>query len=248
MPCHQQRVTAVIGMMIALASSFAFSFVMPFVGGRYCSSPRLQHHVLYASESSPTIEQLASDPFMSQVSHASHMVQLLGTKDVSQEELIKQLKTQLSHSDGIRGFFVTYLTLDSDEAPADLDEVPLPLVTAMKESNQEELIPLACMNVVMPTATSSMNTDPALSAASQKTAERGLKVLKSLLKESDAAKDHCKAIYCAAVAKLKENEHHANTLDIFDAERVKYWRLFFEKYEYKEQQLNDIRAIFSELV
>ncbi len=45
---------------------------------------------------------------MSQVSHASHIVQLLGTKDVSQEELIKQLKTQLSHSDGIRGFFVTY--------------------------------------------------------------------------------------------------------------------------------------------
>lgn len=82
---------------------------------------------------------------MSQVSHASHMVQQLGTKDVSQEELIKQLKTQLSHSDGIRGFFVTYLTLDSDEAPADLDEVPLPLVTAMKESNQDELIPLTCM-------------------------------------------------------------------------------------------------------
>jgi hypothetical protein len=77
------------------------------------------------------------------------------------------------------------------------------------------------MNVVMPTATSSMHTDPALSAASQKTAERGLKVLKSLLKESDAAKDHCKAIYSAAVAELKENEHHANTLDRFDAERVK---------------------------
>jgi hypothetical protein len=76
------------------------------------------------------------------------------------------------------------------------------------------------MNVVMPTATSSMHTDSALSAASRKTAERGLKVLRSLLKESDAAKDHCKAIYCATVAELKEKEHHANTLDRFDAEKV----------------------------
>ena len=48
-----------------------------------------------------------------------------------------------------------------------------------------------------------MHTDPALSAASSKTAERGLKVLKSLLDESDAAKNNCKAIYCAAVAELK---------------------------------------------
>jgi hypothetical protein len=78
------------------------------------------------------------------------MVKLLGTKDVSQEELVKRLKTQLSHSDGIRGFFVTYLTLESGaDAPADLDEVPLPLVTAMKESNQEELIPLACMYLLV---------------------------------------------------------------------------------------------------
>lgn len=81
---------------------------------------------------------------MSQVSHASHLVQQLGSNDASQEELVDRLKTQLSHSDGIRGFFVTYLTLDSDDAPADLGDVPMPLVTAMKESNQDELIPLAC--------------------------------------------------------------------------------------------------------
>lgn len=77
------------------------------------------------------------------------------------------------------------------------------------------------MNVVMPTATSSMHTDPALAATSRKTAQRGLKVLKGLLNESDAAKENCKAIYRAAIVELKrEDGHVTNTLDGANTERV----------------------------
>lgn len=60
------------------------------------------------------------------------------------------------------------------------------------------------MNVVMPTATSSMHTDPALSAASTKTAERGLTVLKSLL-DNKVMKENCKAIYAAATSTGKQD-------------------------------------------
>lgn len=53
------------------------------------------------------------------------------------------------------------------------------------------------MNVIMPTATSSAHKDPDLSAASIKTAERGLRVLKSLL-DNETMKKNCKAIYVAS--------------------------------------------------
>lgn len=74
------------------------------------------------------------------------------------------------------------------------------------------------MNVVMPTATSSMHTDPALSAASSKTAERGLKVLKSLHDDSDTTKNDCKAIYNAAMVELGGEESKEDNVD---AERIK---------------------------
>jgi len=80
---------------------------------------------------------------MSQVSHATDLVQQLASNDAPEEELAGQLAAQLSHSDGIRGFFVTYLTGEGDTA-ADFDQVPKPLVSAMSQANLEILVPLAC--------------------------------------------------------------------------------------------------------
>lgn len=78
---------------------------------------------------------------MSQVSHAANLVERLSSdsSNDNKEELVERLAAQLSHSDGIRGFFVTYLTADGD-----LDEVPAPLVKAMTRCNPDNLIPLAC--------------------------------------------------------------------------------------------------------
>jgi len=56
------------------------------------------------------------------------------------------------------------------------------------------------MNVVMPTATSSMHTDPALATASSKTAERGLKILEYLLDDA-TMQENCNAIYAVSVGK-----------------------------------------------
>lgn len=52
----------------------------------------------------------------------------------------------------------------------------------------------------MPTATSSMHMDPELAAASQKTAERGIRVLSTLL-DNPITKRNCAAIYAASSGK-----------------------------------------------
>lgn len=89
----------------------------------------------------PTVEQLSKDAFMQQVAHADALVHLLDENE-DNEELGKLLKAQLSHSDGIRGFFVKYLT--GDESPADKPSVPAVLQEAMSQVDANELIPLAC--------------------------------------------------------------------------------------------------------
>jgi uncharacterized protein (DUF736 family) len=61
------------------------------------------------------------------------------------------------------------------------------------------------MNVVMPTATSSMHTDSELAAASQKTAERGMRVL-SVLLDNPIAKHNCAAIYAASSGKQANSD------------------------------------------
>jgi hypothetical protein len=185
------------------------------------------------ASSLPTIEQLSTDPFMKQVSHAAEIVPLL-SMEAKQEEgdedaVSVMLQAQLSHSDGIRGFFVNYLTGEGDTA-ADALEVPAPLASAIQTvSDREDLISLASMNVIMPTAMSSMHTDAGLQQASAKTARRGIIVLKYLATLApEEVKPTVGAILLAAT--------DAESAD----PNVAYWKKFFTNYGYEEQQLKDI--------
>lgn len=74
-------------------------------------------------------------------------------KDIanSQHQLEELLTAQLSHQDGIRGFFVAYLTGEGDTT-ADMEQVPALLQDAMKQSNLEHLTYSLCMNLIVPTA------------------------------------------------------------------------------------------------
>ena len=86
---------------------------------------------------------------MKQVNYSFEIVPFLSKSnwDKAQTEdkdlVCELLKAQLSHSDGIRGFFVSYLTGDGTMV-ADEEDVPLPLVEAMKAADEKELVPLAC--------------------------------------------------------------------------------------------------------
>ena len=54
------------------------------------------------------------------------------------------------------------------------------------------------MNVVMPTAMTSMHTDPELSNNAAQTAKRGIRVLKYLQDKKDSVKTNCDAIRAVA--------------------------------------------------
>ena len=60
-------------------------------------------------------------------------------------DLKESIQAQLSHSDGIRGFMVSYLT--AENSPADLDTIPPVVWEALQyqaEHKSEHLIPLTC--------------------------------------------------------------------------------------------------------
>jgi len=64
------------------------------------------------------------------------------TSGISDETKLQLLATQLSHSDGIRGFMVSYLTMESSH---DDTSVPKLLQDAMaKVTNRKDLVLLAC--------------------------------------------------------------------------------------------------------
>jgi hypothetical protein len=104
----------------------------------------------------PTLEQAAKDSFMQQISHAGDIVAYLNNNndndhndsndhnDGDSQVVVDLLTAQLSHVDGLRGFFATYLTGEGDETAADQKELPLELVRAMENVDQKQLIDIAC--------------------------------------------------------------------------------------------------------
>jgi len=249
--------------------SVADAFVLPYFktrqyvgspGGRFMNTPNAyfekkkcwnwqSRSALFAGKRAsggwalPTLQQVRTDPFMAQVQHAhsivTAMIEIETSREVanrSEEGLIELISDMLSHSDGIRGFFVTYLTMDLESEFV----VPKILLLSMKDSNLDEIIPLACMNVVMPTAMMSIHTDPALSQSSARTASRGMAVLASLREHAPVDKN-CKAIIQAA-STTAEYELTA------DQGLVEYWKKFMKNYGYEKKQLQDIVSSISTVV
>jgi hypothetical protein len=97
------------------------------------------------------MEQLSNDPFMKQVEYGLTLTTALnaGSDESTTGNVLQDaLAAQLSHSDGIRGFMVSYLT--SDDSPADQIEIPIPLLQTLEtqmikdSKTPTELISLAC--------------------------------------------------------------------------------------------------------
>mmetsp|Transcript_20995 Transcript_20995/g.50618 ORF Transcript_20995/g.50618 Transcript_20995/m.50618 type:complete len:228 (+) Transcript_20995:53-736(+) len=189
----------------------------------------------------PTVDDVSTDDFMKQLGHASQLIPLLhpklqrGDGELSDEEsaaLLEVLSRQFSHSDGIRGFFAVYLT--SPESLAS-EEVPPILAEAVRNADPKVMVPLACMNVIMPTAMTSVHKDAELKECASKTAYSGKKIL-HLLKGNDDVTDNCKAILsvCRGL-----NEESSKDL-------VEFWKKFFANYKYEDEQKDDIAISVSE--
>ncbi|KAL7552030.1 hypothetical protein ACHAWF_015241 [Thalassiosira exigua] len=173
---------------------------------------------------------------MKQLGHASQIIPELVRDDLSEgeyDELLDVLTRQFSHSDGVRGFFAVYLT--SPESLA-VDGVPTVLAEAARSADAEIIVPLACMNVVMPTAMTSVHRDEDLKECASKTASNGKKILR-LLKESDDVAQNCREI-----SNVCKGEFDGSDLN----NSLQYWKKFFENYKYGGQQKDDISLAISE--
>ena len=185
----------------------------------------------------PTTAQVSTDDFMKQLGHASQIIPVLHPEDgssPSEEEsaaLLEVLSQQFAHSDGIRGFFAVYLT--SPESLT-VEEVPSVLAKAVKGSDTKVMVPLACMNVIMPTAMSSIHQDPELKECASKTAESGLKILRLLKGDRDVV-SNCKAIYQVSTDEVEGGD-----------DLKEYWNKFFGNYQYGSAQKADISRVIKE--
>jgi hypothetical protein len=207
---------------------------------------------------------------MKQLGHASQIIPLLhprGDEELSEEEksaLSVLLSRQLSHSDGVRGFFAVYLTSPDSLT---VDDVPVVLAEAVKNADKKVMVPLACMNVIMPTAMSSIHQDVELRECASKTAVNGIKILR-LLKDSDDVTMNCKAIMsvCRGTGDGSEDlievslssgmalrRHSASFMfpnptflksSVYSTHQ--FWNRFFVGYGYADKQKEDIALVMSE--
>jgi hypothetical protein len=217
---------------------------------------------LYASSSStsfPDLQALSSAPFMQQVQYEMELTTLLensNTNDVG-ERLKASLKAQLSHSDGIRGFMVAYLSGGSSSDSNDNDEAPLEVPKILLEAFQdqlqqeatEDLVSLMCMNVIMPTAMVTMHQDAEQSANSARTAQRGLALLQAVQQHNSAFVKNLSAIRQVA-RQVQGNCDNDSTTGSNDSEGalIQKWTDFFEKWGYQQQQAADIEKAMDKLL
>eukprot|EP00980_Cylindrotheca_fusiformis_P007849 scaffold1669_cov129-Cylindrotheca_fusiformis.AAC.60 len=148
---------------------------------------------------------------MRQVQHGADLTNALKdtANDLSDEDLRPLIQAQLSHSDGIRGLMVAFLTAEDDDSVA--FRIPNVMVQALQEQAQSspvELIPLAFMNVIMPTAMKTMHQDDELRQSSSRTARRAFCVLQALAGKHPSVENNAKAVQVVASNK---------TVDEYDA-------------------------------
>lgn len=115
---------------------------------------------------------------------------------------------------------VTYLTDQGEDYPADQETMPERLLQALQEVDSSNLVPLAYMNVIVPTAMATMHEDPNFSAQSEQTATRGTRVLTALKAGNDPVENHCRAIVAIATGEGLEN---------VDPAKITYWMEFLKR-------------------
>ena len=232
-------------------------------------------------ENLPSVEDLKSAPFMKQVGYGADMTDALtalekSSVDSQEASLSKTLQTslsaQLSHSDGIRGFMVSYLTgsyEDSTDEDGGIDaaemiateqdpKILLETLSGLLSNNSndddddgnsnsnDDLVSLMCMNVIMPIAMITMHQDPALSAASRLTAARGIRLLGSVVNPSIS--ENLSAIQKAAATNDDNDNDNDDDDDSKSEPLVDYWTNFFAKWGYEEAQRKDIAAATEEML
>merc|ERR1719409_2599292 len=128
---------------------------------------------------------------MTSVTYAGALCQSLESSPATKEDesaLGDRLTTMLQHSDGTRGFFVSYLTNPAlKNIAAERDEgVPEVISKALGQADMQVATPLALMNVMMPTATALQHRaagNDAMVKNPEMTAKRASAVLDCMIRD-----------------------------------------------------------------
>lgn len=143
-------------------------------------------------------------------------------------------------SDGVRGFFVNYLT-DPTLAKPDRAEPPAALLDAIGGTPDKQMLSeLMVMNVVMPSATSMShmrNGDVEAAEGSRLTAKRASALL------SSAAIERAHADMLAVLAVCEGQGPCATVTE----ERLQFWGAFCDRWQYDEVQLSLIATVMRAL-
>ena len=253
-PCQQQQVSSsytqnIYSPMVVLFKQLSNDRAGTVVGfaALHPLTHLSQHRTLLTLSIVFPFLQLKSDPFIQQVNYAESLVSALQSRDLNAVAVAPLLEAQLSHSDGIRGFFVTYLTANTS-TDGDIDAnmattVPPALINAMQTANASALVPLAMMNVIMPTAMQTLHQTAELQQQSKRTARRAMCIIQALLLDQELAEgvmEHCRTVRAVA----------ASTSQVVDKQYTlfEYWQDFFEKWGYGSRQRKDIVDAMNQLL
>eukprot|EP00933_Yihiella_yeosuensis_P054555 TRINITY_DN5301_c3_g1_i1.p1 TRINITY_DN5301_c3_g1~~TRINITY_DN5301_c3_g1_i1.p1 ORF type:complete len:278 (+),score=60.01 TRINITY_DN5301_c3_g1_i1:141-974(+) len=214
----------------------------------YGSGGNRPSHSDVASKQMPKMPTAPSDPlewsvdkvkeadFMSSAVYAGSLCRTFEAGG-SSDELQSRLAAMLGHSDGARGFFVTYLTDPKLKTVADAPEgIPQIIQTALQNSNADVVSPLAVMNLAMSTATGLSHKakgDVEKAANSELTARRSAKVLEVLLSSGSDAQ--------MAAATRKKLEAARAAAD--DESSDKEWTAFYSRWGYNDEQMEAVRSV-----
>jgi hypothetical protein len=142
-------------------------------------------------------------------------------------------------SDGVRGFFVNYLTDPSLSKP-DEPQPPTVLTDAMRKAPAQMLSELMVMNVVMPSATSMShlrNGDASAAEGSRLTARRASALV------SCAGLEQVRSDMLAVLAVCEGN----GPCSAVSEERLLFWGEFCDRWQYDEQQRQVIAMVMKAL-
>lgn len=178
---------------------------------------------------------------MASAAYAGSLCQALQSGKVGQDYR-DRLEAMISHSDGARGFFVTFLTDPDLETLANTDSGPAPVVRdALKTAPADVVASLAVMNVIMPTATAIRHQaagDETQAANSRRTASRGGNVLRVLL---EGPSDLSDAVRVQMTGAQRTAEKEA-------LEGDPEWVSFFGRWKYDKDQLASVNEVLSSLL
>ena len=247
-----------------MAPHLFFAF-LSFPSVLYHKSPSLSP--LAASEL-PTADAIEAASFMDAVSLASTVCEALvelesssaSSPALSSSAAASLIPSFLTSSDGARGWFVSSLSDPQFRSAALSPAVPRAIVAAIASAPDPptyDLPRLMVMNVIMPLATaiaheSTGNTDGA--AASLETFDRATALIKqtaSVCRENNISTAALKAdlttiAVAATIAKAGwEETREGKSSD--NAERLKFWISFMEKWQYQGPQKQAIYTIAAKL-